>query len=129
LAVLGVAAPAAQASASATATYTATGAEQVFVVPAGVGTVTVHAVGASGGCAFTQIGRGGDVTATLSVIPGQLLYVEVGGNGATSGGAGFNGGGAGGGGSFDPGGGGGGATDVRTAPRSAGNTLASRQVV
>jgi len=128
-----IAVPSAQAAVTATTTFSYTGSEQVFVVPVGVGTLTVHAVGGAGGCDFTQQGHGGDVTATISVIPGQLLYVEVGGNGAAAGPAagGFNGGGAG---DYDEsglsgGGGGGGASDVRTAPRSAGNTLASRQVI
>ena len=132
LVLLAVTVPAAHA---ATATYAAINAEQVFTVPAGVCTVTVHAVGASGVCNASFIGRGGDVVATLLVIPGQLLYVEVGGNGGYDGlpqqradAGGFNGGGSGGSTIFS-GGYGGGATDVRTAPASAGNTLASRQVV
>ncbi|HUZ14613.1 MAG TPA: choice-of-anchor D domain-containing protein, partial [Gaiellaceae bacterium] len=128
-----IAVPSAQAAVTATTTFSYTGAEQVFVVPVGVGTVTVHAIGGAGGCAFTQQGHGGEVTATISVIPGQLLYIEVGGNGGTAGpdAGGFNGGGSGDYDQFgiDGSGGGGGASDVRTAPRSAGNTLESRLVV
>jgi len=124
---LAIAVPSAQAAVTATTTFSYTGGEQVFVVPAGVGTVQVHAIGGAGACDFTQQGHGGDVTATLSVIPGQLLYVEVGGNGLDDGTAGFNGGGAA---SASAGaGGGGGASDVRTAPSAAGNSLASRLVV
>ena len=127
IAVLAAWAPAAQAAVTATRTFNALGAEQVFTVPPGVGTVQVHAVGGAGGCTHTFQGHGGDVTATLTVTPGQLLYVEVGGNGSGTAG-GFNGGGAAGGGSAL---GGGGASDVRTAPASAGATssLASRQVI
>src|SRR5262245_51032370 len=95
--------PAAEGLITATTTFDAIDAEQVFTVPVGVGTVSVHAVGGTGGCAQPNPQRGGDVVATLSVIPGQLLYVEVGGNGAI-GTAGFNGGGAA---SFLSGGGGG----------------------
>src|SRR5436190_20355635 len=99
IAVLGAWAPAAHGAVTATRTFNPIAAEQVFTVPVGVGTIQVHAIGGAGGCAHTAQGHGGDVSATLTVIPGQLLYVEVGGNGANSGAAGFNGGGAGGGGS------------------------------
>ena len=50
------------------------------------------------------------MTATLAVVPGEILNVFVGGQGGTGGTAGFNGGGAGGDGF---GGGGGGASDIR----------------
>ncbi|MFL5908369.1 MAG: glycine-rich protein [Solirubrobacterales bacterium] len=124
-----------------TSTYFCTATEQAFIVPAGVTTVHVVAVGARGGTgtANTNTGAlGAESSADFSVTPGQLLYVEVGcigGNGSmgTGGAGGFNGGGAGGS-SADlaagnGGGGGGGASDVRTSPRFAIGTLGSRLVI
>jgi Lamin Tail Domain/Glycine rich protein len=106
-------------------TFTYTGAEQTYTVPAGVTSLQVQAVGASGGGSAggfqpVQGGTGGLVVGELgagSVIkPGDTLYVEVGGAGGNAGSGlaegGFNGGGAGG------GGGGGGASDVRTCSRT-----------
>ena len=129
--------PAAQAD---TSTYGCTATEQAFIVPAGVTTVHIVAVGAHGGTGTgnTNPGAlGAESSADLGVTPGQLLYVEVGcpgGNGSAGNGgsAGFNGGGAGGS-SADlvtgkGGGGGGGASDVRTSPRFAIGTLGSRLV-
>ena len=110
-----------------------TGAVQTFIVPAGVTAVTIDAIGAQGGSSFnTAGGPGGETVATISVTPGQTLYVYVGGMGgggsfAGGGTGGFNGGGSGGstiaGG--PGGGGGGGASDVR----QGGNTLVNRVVV
>lgn len=123
-----------------TTSFTYTGGEQSFTVPAGVTSLHVTAVGAPGGLgvgnqAFGNA-LGGLVVADLTVSPGQLLYVEVGGAGgngsAASGGfGGFNGGGNGGNGTTGTGGGGGGggASDVRTVSRSALNSLASRLLV
>ena len=88
-----------------------TGGEQSFTVPAGVTSLHVVAVGGRGG-AFGA--HGAVTTATLQVLPGSRLYVEVGGNGGTGATPGFNGGGEGGSGSYSRGGGGGGASDVRT---------------
>jgi hypothetical protein len=97
-----------------------TGGEQEFEVPAGVTSIEVAAIGGKGGDApltgggATQGGDAAEVIGTLSVTPGQILYIEVGGNGGdsdTTAEGGFNGGGNG-------GGGGGGASDVRTSPRS-----------
>jgi uncharacterized repeat protein (TIGR02543 family) len=118
-------------------TFAPTGAEQTYVVPSGVTSVTVTVAGAPGSAG--ELGSGGGqgrvVTADLSVTPGQNLYVEVGGPGAGSMG-GFNGGGAGGGhGAFAGflGGGGGGASDIRTCPVagpcSTGTSLDSRLIV
>jgi glycine rich protein len=128
--------PAAQAD---TATYVFTGTEQAFIVPAGVTTVHVVAVGAQGGTGFANPfggAFGAESSADVPVTPGQLLYVEVGGMGgspstATAGAAGFNGGGAGGTGGTggSGGGGGGGASDVRTVARFAVGTLNSRLVI
>jgi hypothetical protein len=107
--------------------------EQEFTVPAGVRSIHVVAVGASGGGpnSVTPIGGFGAVaTADIPVTPGQTLYVEVGGSGgrgqAVGGGTGgFNGGGSAG---NSHGGGGGGASDVRTISRGSPGTLASRLV-
>lgn len=69
-----------------------TGAVQTFVVPSGVHEITVDCVGASGGRGgANKVTYGGRVTCVLSVIPGEELYLYVGGSGATSG---YNGGGA-----------------------------------
>ena len=110
------------AARAATQTFFSTGAEQTSVVPAGVSSVQVVAIGGSGGSAAGVAGGApARVSADLPVTAGGVLYVEVAGNGesAENGGAGgFNGGGVGaaGGGA----GGGGGASDVRSSPRSAG---------
>ena len=113
------------------ATITAVG-ESCYTVPSGVTNVMVVAVGAQGGDgAFLQCGHGGfgaQVTGGLPVAPGEILYVEVGGQGTsaqgtTAGAGGSNGGGSGGGGAAGGGGGGGGASDVRTLPVA--NDLAS----
>ena len=114
-----------------TQTFTHTGAEQTFVVPGGVTSIEVLAIGGRGGeAAGTPGGAAAKVSADLTVTPGQTLYVEVGGEGqdvtgATIGAGGFNGGGAGGAGA----GGGGGASDIRTSPRSAGLSPETRLVV
>ena len=116
------------ASGATTATYSYTGGEQTYTVPAGVTAVTLTAVGAPGGSgpgstnvAPTVPGAypGGDaasVTASVAVIAGETLYVEVGGPGGSTDcyldpvvSPAFNGGGGNG-----CGGGGGGASDVRT---------------
>ncbi|MBL7809091.1 MAG: HYR domain-containing protein, partial [Saprospiraceae bacterium] len=61
-----------------------TGAEQTWVVPAGVTSIMVNAIGAKGGDgASTQGGLGGQVTATLAVTPGETLRIYVGGQGNT----------------------------------------------
>ena len=119
-----------------TTTYRFTGGEQRFVVPPGVTQVHLIAVGGSGGGGLVG-GHGVIVGATLRVMPGATLYVEVGGRGDA--GHGFNGGGSDGGGDYtgngtarSPGGGiGGGASDVRTCARTAASChpLASRLLV
>ncbi|WGY01886.1 PASTA domain-containing protein [Nocardioides sp. QY071] len=110
-------------------TFLPTGGEQTFAVPAGVTTLHAVAVGGRGGNGASggAGGYGALVSADLSVAPGQILYLEVGGNGVGALG-GFNGGGAGGSGS-DAGGGGGGASDIRLAPRAAGTSLTLRLLV
>jgi hypothetical protein len=97
------------------------GAEQTFVVPSGVTSITVQADGAPAGAGG---GHGASVTGTLAVTPGHTLYIEVGGlpDGATGG---FNGGGGG----TEFGFAGGGASDVRTIARDFAGTAGSRKIV
>ena len=79
-----------------------TGAVQTFIVPPRVTAVTITALGAQGGASFnTAGGLGGQTVATVSVTPGETLYVYVGGIGgsgsfAGGGAGGFNGGASGG---------------------------------
>src|SRR4051794_12598775 len=103
--------------------FTFTGAEQQYVVPAGVTRVLVDARGAPGGfnpvtqvipgCTFDFQGTGSQVLTALTVTPGATLFVNVGGlpSGTTGG---FNGGGNGGAhaSSNQAGSGGGGASDI-----------------
>lgn len=117
------------ATAGATAqTFEYTGSEQTFEVPSGVHDLRVRLVGGSGGESGGIGGRSAEVVDSLKVIPGQTLYLEVGGNGQTAaegGGGGFNGGAAGGNGA----GGGGGASDIRLSPRSEGLAVDTRLVL
>jgi hypothetical protein len=107
-------------SQAATLTFLYTGSEQTFIVPVGVTSIHVVAVGGSGGAGGSAAGgAAAQVTANLGVTPGQTLYVEVGGKGKNSeggGGGGFNGGAAGGAGGSPIAGGGGGASDIRLLP-------------
>jgi Glycine rich protein len=125
LSLLALSAGAPSASA-ATQIFPYTGSEQTFTVPTGVSTVHVTAIGGHGGKAGAQGGSPAEVQGDLAVKPGQVLYVEVGGEGGGGSGpanpGGFNGGGEG-------AGGGGGASDVRTAPRSAGLFPDTRLIV
>jgi hypothetical protein len=100
---------AASASAEGTVTRTFTAHEEAFLVPQGVTSVQVVAIGGSGGSDGngTSGGQGAIVHGALSVTPGETLHVHVGGNGF-SGRA-----------SWEPGSGGH-ASDVRTQPLSAG---------
>jgi len=115
-------------------TFTYTGAEQSWVVPAGVSRVHVTLIGGHGGHNTQNTANGGKgalVEADLDVTPADTLYVEVGANGQDGGGTGyvvaaFNGGGLSG--STSPGAGGG-ATDIRTSPRANAGTLATRVIV
>ena len=113
-------------------TFSSTGAEQTYTVPAGVHSLFITAIGASGGgpmsCCLAA-GRAAEVSGIVHVKPGQVLYVEVGGRGTGPAG-GFNGGGD----SPTRNGlsvfGGGGASDVRTLPMAAGVvSLSSRLIV
>ncbi len=116
-------------------TFSYTGAAQTYTVPENVCAVTLVAAGAQGGTwtmdyedesAPQAGGNGGTATLSIAVSPGEVLRVNVGGQGGTGstanpGAGGWNGGGAGGVG----GGGGGGASDVR----QGGTALANRVVV
>lgn len=132
---------------AATVTFNSTGAEQRFSVPSGVTSIDVVAIGGRGGGSGGLGGFGAVASATLAVTPGQVLYVDVGGNGEaggnpdafpvdmTFGKGGFNGGSDGGGGGSpllvlygSGGGGGGGASDVRALPRTP-PSLGARLVV
>ena len=102
-----------------TQTFNYTGGQQTFTVPAGSTSVNITAYGAQGGTVGTKIGGlGGQAMGTLSVTPGQILYIYVGGqaNGTTGG---FNGGGNG----YGSGAGGGGASDVRYGGSALGNRV------
>lgn len=106
----------------ASLTFTYTGAQQSFVVPAGVTSISVDAYGAQGGSnsPSTNINFGGRVQADIPVTPGTTVYVYVGEQptGLTGG---FNGGGNG----ETAGAGGGGASDIRIG----GTTLNDRVLV
>jgi uncharacterized repeat protein (TIGR01451 family) len=102
----------------ATVTCTYTSGSNTFIVPKGVSTVHVVAVGGRGGTSapntagFAGIlgGHGARTTGDIAVTPGEPVYAIVGGNGSLGIG-GSNGGGAG---VAGLSGGGGGASDVRT---------------
>ena len=111
-------------AATQTRTFAYTGGEQTFTVPAGVHLLHVVAVGGEGAAGNVGVpgGIGGSVTADVPVIPGEALYLVVGGSGGSGG---FNGGGRG-----ESGGGtGGAASDVRTDPFTAPGSLSSRLIV
>ena len=102
-------------------TYSTAGGSYTVTVPAGVTQMTYSVAGAAGGaCSSAAGGKGGLVTGTYTVTPGQTLYVFVGGvgttwsSGTTAGGTSAGGEGGGVGGSGDGGGGGGAASDIRT---------------
>src|SRR4051794_31510067 len=124
-----------------TRSYSPTGAEDTFEVPLGVSSIHVVATGAPGaeGARGGLAGSGAQVSGNLKVVPGQTLYVEVGGAPTNVAGncnvvaciGGFNGGGSSFnlGGSSGLGGGGGGASDVRTESSSLSTSLDSRLIV
>jgi len=86
----------------------------------------VTAIGGYGGAATDSVGGApAEVTGSITVTPGQPLYVEVGGVGQSigeGGEGGFNGGG-------DGAGGGGGASDIRTLPRASGLSTDTRLII
>ena len=112
-----------------TQSFIYTGAMQTWTVPAGVTSINIESFGAQGGSGADANnstsggagGKGSKASGTLSVTPGQVLNIFVGGNGTIST-AGFNGGGLGG--SVNAGGGGG-ASDIRYP----GNSIADRLIV
>ncbi len=111
-------------------TFSYNGAEQTWVVPAGVTSVTIEAWGGQGrtsGSGVTAGGLGGYATSNIAVTPGETLYIYVGDGGGISYLGGYNGGGNGGTGatSNSNGGGGGGASDVR----KGGNAIGNRVIV
>ncbi|PJJ65104.1 Ig-like domain-containing protein [Compostimonas suwonensis] len=110
---------------TATKVFTFTGAPETWVVPAGISTVTVSALGAGGGSngdGSTAGSYGAQLTGVLNVTPGQNLIISVGGVGGTAPEnrlGGWGGMGAGGGDTPDnhqgvQGGGGGGASTIET---------------
>ncbi len=114
--VLVIAATPARAAGTVTRVYELEGEQGTFVVPAGVESIQVAAVGGGGGFGMqAEGGWGARVSGQLSVVPGSALYVEVGREGA----GGFRG----------DGGAGGGASDVRTRPRAAGLSPDDRLIV
>jgi hypothetical protein len=111
--------------AQVTQTFTYTGASQAFTVPACVGTITLDVRGGQGANANDRLptnsigGLGGRAMAVMTVTPGQVLNIYVGGVGNQNGNGGWNGGGNGGNSTAGssclggPAGGGGGASDIR----------------
>ncbi len=104
-----------------TVTFSYTGSQQTWTVPNGVTSITVDAHGAGGGDSGGKSGgNGARVQTTLTVTPGNVLYIYVGETGwdaahatpTTS----YNGGGKGGASNIGTysGGSGGGQTDIRT---------------
>jgi hypothetical protein len=98
-------------------TFNYTGAAQTYTVPPNVTSLQVDALGAQGGPGFNSPakpgGSGARTQAALSVTPGEVLTIYVGGYGTLAPSAqhrgGYNGGGTG----YNNHGGGGGATDIR----------------
>lgn len=130
---LSAASPAAADQTVTNTVFGSTGTEQTYVVPAGVSSLSVTAIGAHGGQGYAGNGvvggvggAGAAVIANLPVTPGEVLYVEVGGIGASGQPPGTDLGGFNGGGNSEDaalsdggGGGGGGASDVRLCSTSA----------
>lgn len=108
-------------------TFSFTGAQQTFTVPACVTQLQVQLSGAQGGSHNTncQGGLGGSASGLLTVSPGQVLNIFVGGQGGSNGPAGYNGGGIGDLNGYSEAAGGGGASDIRLG----GTTLNDRVVV
>lgn len=107
------------ASGQTTTTFNFTGSAQTYTVPPCVTQIEVVVAGAKGGGPLG--GNGATVTAIIDVTPGQVLQVNVGGQGGCPA-AGWNGGGS----SFfgqGPSCGGGGASDIRIAPFGIANRL------
>jgi hypothetical protein len=105
-----------------TQTFNYTGNAEFWTVPECVYSINIVAKGAKGG--GLNGGNGATVNTTISVAPGQIFQVNVGGMGSCPG-AGYNGGGSG----MTAAGlnnescGGGGASDIRIAPYGNGNRI------
>ncbi|HQQ93502.1 MAG TPA: T9SS type A sorting domain-containing protein [Bacteroidia bacterium] len=120
-----------------TYTFNYTGSMQTFTVPNCVSLINFDIRGGQGANAQDKLtsnstgGLGGRVVGDLTVTPGQVINLFIGGSGNTNGNGGFNGGGNGGASTAGsscaggPAGGGGGATDVRVG----GITLADRVAI
>ena len=108
------------AQASTTTTFLYTGADQYFVVPAGVTSIYVEVYGAGGGINNGNLGgAGGKSTGTLTVIPGDT-YVVIAGQ---KGGNGYGIYSYGGGGASNGKGGGGGRSEIRKQGDSVANAI------
>jgi len=60
-------------------TFNYTGSLQSWTVPSGVNSISINAIGGKGGdCDWGTPGGGANVTSTISVTPGQTLYIVVG---------------------------------------------------
>lgn len=99
-----------------------TGGQQYWTVPDCVSSITVEVNGASGGGASG--GYGAFVSGTINVTPGQVLQINVGGQGGNTFG-GYNGGGNGASSSSEENNsyGGGGSSDIRTPPYQLDNRI------
>src|SRR5690606_20302672 len=75
-----------------TQTYTYTGAPETFTMPPCVGSLTITVRAASGGTGTSSSspGLGGSARGVLTGTPGQILYINVGGQGSLTAG-GYNG--------------------------------------
>ncbi len=110
-------------------TFSYTGAAQTYTVPCGVTTLSVTVYGAEGMGNTNNVlagGLGGEVVGTITVVPCEVLQINVGGGGVNNTTAGgWNGGGSGGiaGCASASGGGGGGASDIRVSPYALANRL------
>ncbi len=126
-----------ECSANATLVFNYTGSAQTWTVPDGITSIDVTLTGAEGGVSYydasrgSHAGRGGKVTATLAVTPGQVLNLYVGGKGqdftnvsGVQAMGGYNGGGNGGAYGYYSAGGGG-ASDIRIG----GTSLSDRVIV
>ncbi len=82
--------------AAQTTTFNYSGGVQTYTVPLGVTTLIVDVYGGQGRLNTSGQGSGGlggRVSATISVVGGEVLQVNVGGGGSSGTGGGFNGGG------------------------------------
>ncbi|MCF8449186.1 MAG: hypothetical protein K9G49_04875, partial [Taibaiella sp.] len=119
------------AATAQTTTFNYTGSVQTYTVPSGVTSLLVDIQGAAGGASYWGGlgGAGGRVQCQLTVTPGSVLNLYVGGKGANgqsfcaTGAGGFNGGASNGGKYYSASGGG--ASDIRIG----GTSLSDRKIV